>query len=154
MNNNDIDENVLKKGKEGIKENLLSAFDEFADAYADETWQIINELTKLRAENAELRARLDKAIELPCKVGDTVYCISPPFNDNVDKGEIVCVRATKWMDKYDFCITVKGNQPLIYVEDDVIEPLGTYYREDINETWFTDRAKAEKKLAELKGEKE
>lgn len=111
-----------------------------------------DERDTLKAENAELRARLNKAIELPCKVGDTVYCISPPFNDNVDKGEIVCVRATKWMDKYDFCITVKGNQPLIYVEDDAIEPLRTYYREDINETWFTDRAEAEKKLAELKGE--
>lgn len=27
-------------------------------------------------ENAELKARLEKAIELPCKVGDTVYIIS------------------------------------------------------------------------------
>ena len=30
-------------------------------------------LQRLKAENAELRARLDKAVELPCKVGDTVY---------------------------------------------------------------------------------
>lgn len=28
---------------------------------------------KLQAENAELRARLDKAVELPCKAGDTIY---------------------------------------------------------------------------------
>lgn len=27
----------------------------------------------LQSENAELRARLNKAVELPCKVGDTVY---------------------------------------------------------------------------------
>lgn len=26
-----------------------------------------------KAENAELRSRLEKAVELPCKVGDTVY---------------------------------------------------------------------------------
>lgn len=153
MNNNDIDKNVLKNGKKGIKRNLLNAFDEFADEYADEMWQIINELTKLRAENAELRARLDKAVELPRKVGDTVYCISP-FNNNIDKGEIVCITVTKWMSKYRFSITVEGDQPLIYAEDEAIEPLGTYYQEDINETWFTDRAEAEKKLAELKGEKE
>lgn len=30
-------------------------------------------IEKLQAENAELRARLEKAVELPCKVGDTVY---------------------------------------------------------------------------------
>ena len=31
------------------------------------------EISRLQAENAELRARLEKAVELPCKVGDTVY---------------------------------------------------------------------------------
>lgn len=28
---------------------------------------------QLKAENAELRARLEKAVELPCKLGDTIY---------------------------------------------------------------------------------
>ena len=32
-------------------------------------------INKLKAENAELRARLEKAVELPVKVGDTIYCI-------------------------------------------------------------------------------
>lgn len=32
-------------------------------------------IEKLQAENAELRARLEKAVELPVKVGDTIYCI-------------------------------------------------------------------------------
>lgn len=33
-------------------------------------------IEKLKAENAELRARLEKAVELPCKLGDTtVYAI-------------------------------------------------------------------------------
>ena len=30
-------------------------------------------ITELEAENASLRARLENAIELPCKVGDTLY---------------------------------------------------------------------------------
>lgn len=140
--NQDIADNVLEKGKEGIKENFMEAFSEFANEYADEMWAIVNELIRVRnenqilrekkspekpvslveytrikdelrskvdyiheqdeiikeykdkiengelmstvqseqyeqlkAENAELRARLDNAVELPCKVGDTVYCI-------------------------------------------------------------------------------
>lgn len=34
---------------------------------------IKNQVEHIEAENAELRARLEKAVELPCKVGDTVY---------------------------------------------------------------------------------
>ena len=30
-------------------------------------------IKRLQEENAELRERLEKAVELPCKVGDTVY---------------------------------------------------------------------------------
>lgn len=30
-------------------------------------------IEKLQAEIIELRARLEKAVELPCKVGDTIY---------------------------------------------------------------------------------
>lgn len=33
------------------------------------------EIARLTAENDKLRARLDSEIELPCKVGDTVWCI-------------------------------------------------------------------------------
>lgn len=32
-------------------------------------------IEKLQAENAELRARLDKAVELPCAIGETVYTV-------------------------------------------------------------------------------
>lgn len=30
-------------------------------------------IAHLEAENAELRTRLEKAVELPCKLGDTIY---------------------------------------------------------------------------------
>ena len=36
----------------------------------------------LEAENAQLRARLEKTVELPCKVGDTVYGVG--FTDCED----------------------------------------------------------------------
>lgn len=42
----------------------------------DESHIILNALEKserIEAENAELRARLEKAGELPCEVGDTLY---------------------------------------------------------------------------------
>ena len=34
---------------------------------------ISEQCEQLKAENAELRARLDKAVELKAKVGDTIY---------------------------------------------------------------------------------
>lgn len=34
---------------------------------------IKNQVEHIEAENTELRARLEKAVELPCKVGDTAY---------------------------------------------------------------------------------
>lgn len=33
------------------------------------------EISRLQAEVAELRARLDKAVELPCAIGETVYIV-------------------------------------------------------------------------------
>ena len=40
-----------------------------------ENSELLEKTEKLEAEVAELRARLEKAEELPCKVGDTVYLI-------------------------------------------------------------------------------
>lgn len=36
---------------------------------------IKNQIEHIEAENAELRARLEKAVELPCKLGDTIYTV-------------------------------------------------------------------------------
>ena len=37
----------------------------------------IKRVQDLEAENAELRDRLSRAVELPCKVGDTIYEATP-----------------------------------------------------------------------------
>lgn len=55
--NQDIADNVLEKGKEGIKENFIEAFSEFADEYVDEMWALVNELIRLRNENQILREK-------------------------------------------------------------------------------------------------
>lgn len=34
-----------------------------------------NEIARLKAENAELKARLEKAVELPCQYGEEIYSI-------------------------------------------------------------------------------
>lgn len=55
--NQDIADNVLEKGKEGIRENFMGAFSEFADEYVDEMWALVNELIRLRNENQILREK-------------------------------------------------------------------------------------------------
>lgn len=77
MKKDDIAENVLKRGKEGVKQNIIEALDEFFDEYADEMWMVVEEVIKLRAENVALRERLDKAVELPFRPDD--YHIEPVF---------------------------------------------------------------------------
>ena len=92
------------------------------------------EIARLTAENAELKARLEKAVELPVKVGDTIY-------------EILVSVHREWIVK-----EIKICE--IWTKIDAQEKSsGAHWRfdlKDYNETWFTDpdRAKAE---AELKG---
>ena len=65
MRNDDIAENVLQIGKEGVRQNIAEALNEFCEEFADEMWKAAEEVIKLRAENAALRERLEKAVELP-----------------------------------------------------------------------------------------
>ena len=43
----------------------------------------------LKAENAALRERLEKAVELPCKIGDILYTITITFSDSYEGDTIV-----------------------------------------------------------------
>lgn len=65
MKKDDIAENVLKHGKEGVKQNIIEALDEFCDDFAEEMWEAAEEIITLRKENAALRERLEKAVEPP-----------------------------------------------------------------------------------------
>lgn len=100
-------------------------------------------IERLKAENAELRERLEKAVELPAKIGDTVYKVydkcdghNCPYNG--DYGQ--------WRCHYE------GEQrckPFIIIKQFCYSDIPF-----VNKTVFVSREAAEARLAELKGEKE
>lgn len=99
-------------------------------------------IAHLEAENAELRARLEKAVELPCKVGDTAYEVydkcdghNCPYNG--------C--SGQWRCHYE---GVRRCEPFIkIVQFDYCDiPF-------VNDTVFVSREAAEARLKELEGEK-
>mgnify|MGYP001013361999 CR=1 FL=1 len=55
---------------------LFTEIHETVKSIGGKTRELLEENGQLLLENAELRARLDKAVELPCKVGDTIYAIA------------------------------------------------------------------------------
>lgn len=96
----------------------------------------------LQSENAELRERLKKAVELPVKVGDTAYLLSQ--TSRCPAGEIVEAKIIDfigWEDGYRF--TAKGEGEWF-----------SFLRGDIGTWVFTTREAALARLAELKGENE
>lgn len=101
------------------------------------------EISRLKAENAELRARLDRAVELPLKAGSTVYIIhetdeEDKFNPWIDTGRIVT-----------FSFDVK-----LWIFVRYNSGLTMWYSKDTfdKEVCLTLEA-AEARLVELKGEK-
>ena len=104
---------------------------------------IKNQVEHLEAENAELRARLEKAVELPCKLGDTIYKVydrcdgyNCPYNGNYGQwrchyeGERRCKPFIK-IEQFDYC-----DIPFV------------------NDTVFVSREAAEARLKELKEKKD
>lgn len=95
-------------------------------------------INRLKVENAALRERLEKAVELPVKVGDTVYFI-PTYNRKpiwgVQRGIVQMVGITR-----------QGYH--VKIRD----------RSDFNKTYmfrksaFLSKEQAEARLAELQGE--
>ena len=55
-------------------EHMSVKFPETIFMPTQEAWEKLQaENSRLTAENAELRARLENAVELPCEMGDTIY---------------------------------------------------------------------------------
>lgn len=95
---------------------------------------------QLGDENVALRERLDKAVELPVKVGDTVYLLSQ--TSHCPEGKIIeakIIDFTCWEDGCRF--TAKGGGEWFFF---LIVDIGTWA--------FTTREAAEARLAELKGD--
>lgn len=143
MVNDDIAENVLRNGKDGIKQNIMQDLEEFASCYADEMWQAVSEVIKLREENVALRERLSKAVELPFEVGSIVYSIhetdeEDKFNPWIDVGKVV---SFSFDDKLWIFVQYNSGLTMWYTKD-------TFDKE----VCLTLEA-AEARLAEMKGQK-
>lgn len=103
-------------------------------------------IKRLQAENAELRARIDKAVELPCKVGDAIFYVQY-FCDY--KG---CDSATQ-----QFCCGCKEMLEREKRKEKYVICEKSFALEDfkkIGKKYFTTRKAAEARLAELKGGRE
>ena len=96
---------------------------------------------KLEAENAALRERLDKAVALPCRVGDKVYCIHGMSNPEMLEWQVNEIRITDH--NYMLQLGRAGTK-------DYRNEASQFY----GKWWFTELEAAEARLAELKGGKE
>lgn len=94
----------------------------------------------LQSENAALRERLDKAGELPCRVGDKVYCIHGMSNPEMLEWQVNEIRITDH--NYMLQLGRAGTK-------DYRNEASQFY----GKWWFVTREAAEARLAELKGEK-
>lgn len=70
-----IEEFFEKSVDAGIIPQIPMNYD--AVSYKIYTDYLENKIDELTAENTELRERLECSIEFPCKVGDTIYFITP-----------------------------------------------------------------------------
>lgn len=107
---------------------------------------ISEQCERLEAENAALRERLEKAVELPCKVGDAIFyvqyfCDYKGCNSTTQQFCCGCkemLEREKRKEKYVIC--EKGFELKDF--------------EKIGKKYFTTRKAAEARLADLKGGKE
>ena len=121
------------------EEKMLLAIKRYSEAGAEE-------IKRLEAENAELRARLNKAVELPCKVGDTIFyvqyfCDYKGCDSTTQQFCCGCkemIEREKHKEKYVIC------EKSFVLKD--LEKIGKKY--------FTTREAAEARVAELKGWKQ
>lgn len=93
-------------------------------------------LQELEAENNKLRARLENAVELPCRVGDTVWCIRAYGTDyQIEKNNVMEI-----IFEYDNNMRIK-----------TLRGLFGYEKWTYGLDCFTDPDKAEAKLKEIGG---
>lgn len=98
---------------------------------------------RLKSENAALRERLEKAVELPCRVGDTIYSL-----DRID----LKIRGNKVI-----AITFLLSNSVNHLEVQAHNFRGavaSFESIDFGRYVFINRADAEARIAELKGGKE
>lgn len=97
-------------------------------------------------ESASLRARLDKAVELPCKVGDTVWLLDQNIYHRCEARVIPCI-----IDEF---TTVRNGTYAVLNGRGVylaIRRFRAVHINDFGKTVFLTESEAQVKLAEMKG---
>lgn len=89
-------------------------------------------------EDAEEQSLL---LRLPCKVGDTLYCITPYVKEPIIATHVLQINIKQFYNKR------------IIVRIDVMSKMGEscYFLDDIGKKIFLSREEAEAKLAEMEG---
>lgn len=113
------------------EEKMLVAIKLYSEAGAEE-------IRRLETENASLRERLERTVELPCRVGDKVYCIHGMSNPEMLEWQVNEIRITDH--NYMLQLGRAGTK-------DYRNEASQFY----GKWWFTELEAAEARLAELKG---
>lgn len=102
-----------------------------------------NETRELRAENAKLTEQLKNAVQLPCKVGDTVYWL-------YSKG------ATGWYNDIRVCkvSSISISEHYIEIHSERTSLNDTNFWGRIGDNVFLTKESAEARLEELQGEQQ
>lgn len=106
--------------------------------------KISDEIYRLRAENAALRERLEKAVELPCELGSHLFTIEKRY-------EFITYGAVQYSVENIYCAgeIVVCEDGLFRFYTPTYHPRCLVFGKDI----FTTREAAEARLAEMKGGK-
>lgn len=106
--------------------------------------------TWLAYKNKEQAEAKGEIVELPCKVGDKIY-VPWIFDDTDGIMNLTVTSITLLNDGTDyFCDDFETDDINFAKQFD----LGNFNSTDYNSIWFTDKSEAERRLAELQGEKE
>ena len=106
-------------------------------------------IERLTAENAALRERLDKAVELKAKAGDVIY-MPWKYDGNAAVATLRIIDIHFRNSRFVY-ITNLVSDSVIYLAK---YKYGIFRNEDFDSIVFTDRSEAEARLAELKGSRE
>ena len=113
---------------------------------------LVEQIEQLKSENAALRERLDKAVELPVECYSKVWYLNiiPTISlkaNTIYEGTLVGYHIVPINGMIYFIAEIR-------IENEYGVTQLPNAERDYNKTCFTDRAAAEARLAELKGEKE
>ena len=94
-----------------------------------------------RLANSEQAEEQGLLLRLPCKVGDTLYCITPYVKEPIITAHVLQMNIKQFYNKR------------IIVRIDVMNKMGEscYFLDDIGKKIFLSREEAEAKLKELRG---